>query len=175
MNWIWNLFGGKRQYPILRDESGRTLRQRAFALFDNGHKYREVTTMLPITLKTARRYYFAWKREGPNLGSTVRATKVAMKANPDLKRQMAEAIAEELHCPVADILAEMEQPWGYRRAAMGYWGDKIAAEHRRTRLGTVRAAARIVYLTVDSGVSIDDVLKALAGLKPPDNNPKNTS
>lgn len=56
-----------RKYPIKRDSYGRSARQRAFAAFENGKTPAEVAVMVPISVRTARRYFADWQKLPHNL------------------------------------------------------------------------------------------------------------
>ena len=59
------LFWKKREYPIKRDESGRSLRSQAFELFDQGYRPSQVykQQLVAASKTTLFRYYEDWKRK----------------------------------------------------------------------------------------------------------------
>ena len=59
-------FWKKREYPIKRDESGRSLRRQAFDLFDQKFKPSQIykPQLVAASKKTLFRYYEDWKKRG---------------------------------------------------------------------------------------------------------------
>jgi len=69
----------KRKHPIKRDDRGRSARQRAFKAFKGGSTPAQVATMVPISVRTARRYYADWKKLPQNLEMRYRILKAAYR------------------------------------------------------------------------------------------------
>jgi len=112
-----------RKYPIKRDESGLSLRQQAFALFDQ--EYRPVQIykqqLVLANLKTLLRYYEDWKKKGNRV--SYRITKKAMKENPDITEQMIKSLSKHLEMPVEEVIMRIQKPWGLLQALRGEWPD----------------------------------------------------
>ena len=116
--WKW------RKYPIKRDEQGRSLRQRAFDLFDKKLRpsaiYRQ--HLLTIKQKTLLRYYEDWKRKKGDHVSD-RMIKKVMKNNPDFTEQLLRTLSQELEMPFEEVIKRMQRPWGVKQALRGQLPD----------------------------------------------------
>ena len=117
--WKW------RRYPIRRDERGRSLRQQAFELFDEGHRPAEIfkKQLITASLKTLLRYYEDWKKKGGHV--SYRITKKVMKENPDFTKQMIDSLSKHLKMPVEEVIKRMQRPWGLMQALRGQWPDYV--------------------------------------------------
>jgi len=117
--WKW------RKYPIKRDERGRSLRQQAFELFDEGHRPAEIfkKQLIAASSKTLLRYYEDWKKKGDHV--SYRITKKVMKENPDFAKQMIESLSKHLEMPVEEAIKRMQKPWGLKQALRGQWPDYV--------------------------------------------------
>ena len=116
--WKW------RKYPIKRDEQGRSLRQRAFDLFDKKLRpsaiYRQ--HLLTIKQKTLLRYYEDWKRKkGDHISD--RMIKKVMKNNPDFTEKLTRTLSQELEMPFEEVIKRMQKPWGLQQALRGQLPD----------------------------------------------------
>ncbi len=115
--WKW------RKYPIKRDEDGRSLRQQAFALFDQKYRPAQIykQQLLPAKLATLFRYFENWKTIGDH--NSYRITRKVMKSNPDFTEQLAEALSKKLEMPVEEVWRRMGEPWGLKQALRGELPD----------------------------------------------------
>ncbi len=116
--WKW------RKYPIKRDEQGRSLRQRAFELFEKKLRPSEIYKqhLLTIKQKTLLRYYEDWKRKKGDHVSD-RMIKKVMKNNPDFTEQLLRTLSQELEMPFEEIIKRMQRPWGVKQALRGQLPD----------------------------------------------------
>ena len=115
--WKW------RKYPIKRDENGRSLRQRAFELFDKKLRPSEIykQQLLPVKLTTLFRYFEDWKKMGDH--NSYRITRRLMKNNPDITEKLIEALSKKLEMPVEEVIKRIQKPWGLKQALRGDWPD----------------------------------------------------
>ncbi len=63
------LFWKLREYPIKRDEGGCSLRQQAFALFDQKYRPAQIykQQMVAASQTTLFRYFEDWKKKGAHV------------------------------------------------------------------------------------------------------------
>ena len=115
----------RRKYPIGRDEQGRSLRQQAFALFDNKIRPSEIykQRLIPAKLTTLYRYFEDWKRTGGRYSYSV--VRKVMKNNPDFREQLIQGLAKKLEMPVEEVRERMLKPWGLKQALRGEWPDYV--------------------------------------------------
>ncbi len=73
----------RRDYPIKRDEYGRSARQQAFALFTEGYRPSQISknNLIPVSMKTLLRYFEDWKKK--NHRSSRSVLRRMMKNNPE--------------------------------------------------------------------------------------------
>ena len=130
------LFWKKREYPIKRDESGRSLRSQAFDLFNREYRPSQIYKhqLVAASPKTLYRYYEDWKKKKGKL--RYRVLREIMKRNPDIKQQIITAISEQLEMPEEEVIWRMRRPWGLLQYLRGQWPDQglqkaqTAAEER---------------------------------------------
>jgi hypothetical protein len=53
-----------RKYPIKRDSTGKTGRQRCFELFEDHVPAEEIVRVVGVTASTVATYYKQWKKQG---------------------------------------------------------------------------------------------------------------
>ncbi len=115
--WIWK----KREYPIKRDEIGRSLRSQAFDLFDKEYRPSQIykQQLVAASQKTLFRYYEDWKKKK---GSTqYRILREINKKNPDITQKIVTALSEQLEMPVEEVIKRMGKPWGLIQFLRGQW------------------------------------------------------
>jgi hypothetical protein len=120
---ILSLIKGKksRKYPVRYNEFGRSLRKRAFELFDNGQRPMQVCKELPIKVRTCLRYWADWKRTPPNLERRYTFLRKALKNNTGLKEDILESVAEYNHISRDEVIRRFRLPHGLKQLLLGKW------------------------------------------------------
>ena len=111
MKFLFEKRGGRR-YPIKRDQSGRSLRQQAFELFDAGSRPSHIYNkrLVDASPKTLFRYYEDWKRDNRRPSSSV--LKRSTDRHPELAEEGVRELSAQLGIPAAEVIAWSQQPWG---------------------------------------------------------------
>jgi len=160
--WKW------RKYPIKRDERGRSLRQQAFELFDEGHRPAEIykQQMVTASIKTLLRYYEDWKKKGDHV--SFRITKKVMKNNPDFTEQVVKSLSKQLKMPVEEVIKRMQKPWGLKQALRGEWPDYGLEKEQSDVEARLKGALwfmRIARLFQNSPKELAELLRQIIMLK----------
>ncbi len=154
-----------RKYPIRYDEYGISARKQAFELFDKGRMPEEVIQEMNISLATAKRYYFQWKKLPKNMNASYRLLKSMLKSNSKMMQEMVESLAQKTGMTEDDVLAELQKPWAFRRLALGWWAEKIRISQRDAIMYRLKAAAGLIYLYEYAGIPPQKILDALEKLR----------
>ena len=140
----WQIIPRKkeRQYPIERDEYGQSLRQRAFNLFWEGHRPARVSGMLPISTRTACRYFEDWKKLNNRVPySSIRKM---MKKTPELSKTIINMLADYLGVPAEQVVLRMQKPWGLMQLIRGEFPNSPAGRAKTANERRLEAALRLV-------------------------------
>ncbi len=141
---MW-LFRG-RKHPIKRDENGRSTRQRAFALFGEGQRPAQVCKTIPMSLRTACRYYQDFKKLHHRVPySTIRQW---LRERPELSDRVIATLATSLDMSREEVVIRMQKPWGLLGAMKGDWPN-YKLDKRRTEIEDRLLAALIVIQFAD--------------------------
>ncbi len=109
----------KRKHPLKRDENGRSARQRAFELFGTGQRPAQVCKAIPISLRTACRYFQDYKRISHKIPyATIRKW---VRENPEFSDKVIAMLATSLEMNTEEVLTRMAKPWGLLGALKGKW------------------------------------------------------
>ena len=73
---MFQVFYKSRKYPIKYDKYGRSTRQRAFELFDEGWRPAQVARELNMIPRTAYRYFECWKKLPKDLETTYKLWRI---------------------------------------------------------------------------------------------------
>ncbi len=140
----WQLISRKkeRKYPIERDEYGQSLRQRAFNLFWNRYRPAQVSKMLPISMRTACRYFEDWKKL--NNRASYSGIKKMMKKNPELSEKVISMLADYLGVPAKQVILRMQKPWGLRRLIRGEFPNSPTSRAKAANERRLEAALRLI-------------------------------
>ena len=133
------LFWKKREYPIKRDENGRSLRSQAFYFFDKGCRPSQIyKDQLVVTSKNnLYRYFEDWKKKKGL--DDARMLRQIMKKNPDFNKRMIATISKHLEMPVEEVIKRLGRPWGLIQWLRGQWPNpRLEREQSgiETRLST---------------------------------------
>ena len=106
------LFRKRRRYPIRRDKTGRSMRQQAFELFEQGSRPSDIykQKLVPASPRTLFRYYEDWKYENNHPSDS--AIKKIVSQDPILTQDFIDGLSQQLRMPVAEVVARARPPWG---------------------------------------------------------------
>ena len=100
----------RRRYPVKRDEYGQSARQRAFELFREGNRPAQVSQLLPISTRTACRYFEDWKKLTHKVPFA--HIKKLVKKNPETSEYVIGMFADYFGVPPEQVILRMQKPWG---------------------------------------------------------------
>lgn len=138
---LHKLFGGQRKYLVRRHELGDSARQRAFDAFDQGLRPAQAAREVDISLRTACRYFYDWKRQSNKIAAKYDLAKDLLR-RPDLREEIASILATESGMSVDQVLARLQKPWAVRQVVTGRW-RKWKAEKGQD-LGISRPLPRMI-------------------------------
>lgn len=123
------LFGEKRH--VQKDRNQPSLRQRCFDLFQQGQRPSQVYKIVPVSLRTACRYFEDFKKLYHRVPySTVRRW---LRENPAFSSKTVNLLATSLDMTPAEALSRLEKPWGLYGALKGDWPN-YRLDRERTEL-----------------------------------------
>ena len=121
----------RRKYPIKKDENGHSARQRAFDLFWKGQRPSQACKTIPISFRTACRYFEDFKKLYHRVPySTIRRW---MRESPEFSEKVIDVLAASLGMAPEEVIARMQKPWGLMEAMKGRWPD-YNLERERTEI-----------------------------------------
>ncbi len=153
-----------RKYPIQYDDKGKSLRARSSDLFDELVRPTEAAKELGMKESTAKRYYYDWKKLGPNFDQRYTYTKeLFKKTNPNRDRNL-ELYARVWGIHIEELETILSQPNGLRRLLTGrfYFPGHANADYKRHV--ALEAAVFITEHLIEKGGKFEDVLHALERL-----------
>ena len=124
------LFRG-RKHPIKRDESGRSARQRAFALFEEGLRPAEVARITRTSPRTIFRYFQDFRASHSRLPYQVLRRWV--RENPEFSEQVIAMLANTLGMSKEAVSERAQRPWGLLQGLRGGWPN-YQLEQQRTEI-----------------------------------------
>ena len=165
-SWRLNLnpFKKGRKYPIRRDETGRTARQRAFELFGLGYTIDKAAVEVGISRETARRYRYDWAKRGKGWETRYYAIKKLMKRNPEISERTVDRLAQALGMTKEEVIRKLQQPWGLKRALLGRWPNRYLEGVRRGVEARLSAALDMVALAQMGGTPAEELMSLLHDL-----------
>jgi len=135
------IFGGRR-HPIQRDVNGRSSRALSFALFQSGLRPAQACKVLPISMRTACRYYEDFKKRHHKLSySTIRKW---MKDSPEFSDKVMALLATSLEMSPEEVVTRMQYSWGLLQAMKGEWPNYRLEKQRTEIEDRLLAALEIV-------------------------------
>jgi len=140
------LFWKKREYPINRDESGRSLRRQAFDLFNQKYRPSQIykQQLVAASKTTLFRYYEDWKKKKGSIH--YRLLREINKRNPDIKQEIVTALSEKLEMPVEEVIMRMGRPWGLVQYLRGQWPNPRLAREQSDIEGRLETALLFIDL-----------------------------
>lgn len=155
-----------RKYPIKRDSYGRSARQRAFDAFENGKTAAEVAVMVPISARTARRYFADWKKKLPgNLEVRYRLAKAVRKSSREFSEETIESLGAHLGMSEEEVAERLQKPWGLKQLLMGRWPNRRQERAQSEAEVRLRAALNLINLLESGGVPPETILEQLLRMK----------
>ena len=137
----------RRDYPIKRDESGRSLRRQAFDLFAEGYRPSQIfkQDLVAASMKTLLRYFEDWKKQKHRTSRSV-LRKIIMK-NPDSTEKYVQMLADHFEVPSEDIIVRIQKPWGIEQLTRGELPDNKLVRLQSEKEARLEAALRLIYFT----------------------------
>ena len=146
-----------RKYPIRRDMYGKSARQCAFDYFDVGKKPAEVSSLVGISPRTARRYFADWKKLPKNLELRYHTAKTMLKSNNQFSDKVVQTIASSLGMSEEEAIMRLEKPWGLKQLLTGKWPNYRRERMQSRQEARLVAALKLVVLVEHSGLTPKEV------------------
>ncbi len=139
------IFHKQREYPIIRDEDGRSARRRAFALFTEGYRPSQVSRegLVPVSMKTLLRYFEDWKKQKHRASRSV--FRKIMRGNPGSTEKYVQMLADYFEVPPEDIIIRLQKPWGIEQLTRSELPDLKLARLQSEKEVRLEAALRLIY------------------------------
>jgi hypothetical protein len=138
-----------REYPIVKNEYGKSKRKQSFELFDDGLKPPQVIESVDISLATARRYYADWKKLPIKLDFKCEQLKDLLNEE-DIGKRTIQAIADYYGMSVEQVTERLNKPWGKKQLIAGKWPnykqDKVKAAQRELEERRMRVMYKLIRL-----------------------------
>ncbi|MFC1871049.1 hypothetical protein ACFLYF_01410 [Chloroflexota bacterium] len=147
----------ERKYPIERDEYGQSLRQRAFNLFRIRYRPAQVSKMLPISARTACRYFEDWKKLTHKIPFS--NIKQLIKKNPEFSEYVIEMLAEHYGVSRETIVLRMQKSWGIMQLLKGEFPNARMERARGEIERRLEAALRLIVFVDLYGGKKPEVVK----------------
>jgi len=135
----------RRDYPIKRDEYGRSARQQAFALFTEGYRPSQIFKegLVPVSMKTLLRYFEDWKKQKHRTSRSV--FRKIMMENPDSTEKYVQMLADYFETQPEDIIIRLQKPWGIEQLTRGKLPDIKLVRLQSEKEARLEAALRLIY------------------------------
>jgi hypothetical protein len=134
-----------RKYPIKRDEFGRSARQRAFELFDQGMRPTEVARMMDVKPKTLYRYFQDWKKQGANLEGRCQVVRKIVRGSEGFSPKAIGIVAEASGMAEEEVIERLQKPWGLKQLVMGRWPNRRMEKMYSEQEARLAAALEVIY------------------------------
>ena len=137
----------RRDYPIKRDEYGRSARQQAFDLFTEGYRPSKIfkENLIPVPIKTLFRYYEDWKKQKHR--TSLSLIKKWIKEDREFSEKVIRMLADYFEVSPQDIILRLQKPWGIMRLTKGELPDKKLERSRNEAEERLEGALRLMYFT----------------------------
>ena len=135
----------RRDYPIKRDEYGRSARRQAFAFFSEGYRPSQVfkESLIPVSMKTLLRYFEDWKKQKHRMSRSI--LRRIMKKNPEFSDEFVKKLADYYGVSKEDIIIRMRKPWGITSLSKGELPDNRLYRIQSEVEERLEAALRLIY------------------------------
>jgi len=136
----------RRDYPIKRDEYGRSARRQAFDLFTEGYRPSQISKedLVPVSVKTLFRYFEDWKKQKHRASRSL--LRNLMKNNPEFTEKYVQMLADYFEVPPEDIMVRMQKPWGIEQLTRGELPDNRIVRLQSEKEIRLESALRLIYL-----------------------------
>lgn len=159
-SWRLILKRKERKYPIEKDEFGQSLRQRAFDLFRDGYRPAQVSRTLPVSMKTACRYFEDWKKQTHKVPYS--HIKNLLKRNPQFSEKVVAILTDYFGVPAEQVILRMQRPWGLMQLMKGEFPNSRIGRARSKIERRLEAALRLIlFAELFSGKSPETVKEEL--------------
>lgn len=137
----------RRDYPIKRDEYGRSVRRQAFDLFAEGYRPSQISKegLVVASMKTLLRYFEDWKKKKHRASRSV--LRKIMKNNPEFTEKYVQMLADYFEVSTEDIVLRLQKPWGIMRLTKGELPDIRLERSRSEAEERLEGALRLMFLT----------------------------
>ncbi len=163
---MFQIFHKSRRYPIKYDEYGRSLRQQAFALFNQGYRPAQIfkQKLVPATLKTLFRYFEDWKKLPSSHTNMYRLLRRARKNTTGLSDEMIDRLSEYLGMSREEIIGCFQKPHGFKQFLLGKWPNYRRQAFLKEAEYRLRAALDLIDMADRWGIppeTFTDAIKTL--------------
>ena len=135
----------RRDYPIKRNEYGRSARRQAFDLFTERYRPSQISKegLVPISMKTLLRYFEDSKKKKHRASRSI--LRKIMKINPEFTEKYVQMMADYYEVSPEDIMVRMQKPWGIEQLTRGEPPDNKLARIQSDMEDRLDAALRLIY------------------------------
>ena len=139
------LWWKSRDYPIQRDEFGRSMRKQAFELFDEGYRPAQVfkQSLVAAPMKTLLRYFESWKKQKHKIPHA--ELKRYLKENPEFSEKYVKDMADYFEVPPENIIVTIQKPWGIEQLTRGKLPENKLVRLQSEKEVRLEAALRLIY------------------------------
>lgn len=159
------LRGKRRKHPIKRDETGKSARRRAFEAFDQGLRPARIAQLVPISPRTAYRYFADWKRLPKNLETRYRVAKAMLKNDTGFSQGVIAVLAEALGMSAEEVVERLQKPWGLKQLIMGRWPNRAEEMRQSEEEARLDAALTLIFFVEHSEMPPQEIADWLLLLK----------
>ena len=155
---IFNIFRRtkRRKYPIIRDETGKSARQRCFEMFEEQVSFREIAAATGAKLDTVYRYHHQWSKN-PGIETSIKYFKKQLHPlAPDRERQI-ELFAQAYGISKEQFEMILHQPHGLRRLFSGKYYSPKHADIAHKNYVSMELALLISDHLLKNGGKLEDV------------------
>ena len=146
----------RRKYPIIRDEKGKSARQRCFEMFEEQVPVDEIAAATGAKLETVYRYHRQWS-ENPEIENYIKYfNKQLNPLAPDRERQV-ELLARAYGISQEQLEILLHQPHGLRRLFSGKYYSPKHADIAHKNYVSMEIANLISDHLLKNGGKLEDV------------------
>ena len=136
----------RRDFPIKKDEYGRSLRKQAFEFFNEGYRPAQVfkQNLVAASMKTLLRYFEDWKEQKGRVSYSM--LKRYLQEGPEFSEKYVKILAKYFGVSEEEIILRMQKPWGIMELSKGELPDNRLYKIQSEIEGRLEAALRLIYL-----------------------------
>ena len=143
---MFRIFKKSREYPIQKDEQGKSLRKRAFELFDKQLRPAPVAKELNANFKTICRYFQDWKKLPRNYAAHYKHMHKEIKNNTEFSNKLVKSLSGFFNKSEEEIITRLQKPGGLASLLKGEWAIQIKSEIQSQQEQMLDAALSLVKL-----------------------------